>query len=43
MNQAAVRENCQGWTVRVMRHLVEERIVERKWVDVAVGLQEPVS
>lgn len=42
-NQAAVRENCQGWTIRVMRRLVTEGIVEQKWVDIAVGLQEPVQ
>ncbi len=26
-NQAAVQENCQGWTTRVMRHLVQEGVV----------------
>lgn len=41
-NQAAVRENCQGWTIRVIRRLVTEGIVEQKWVDSAVSLQEPV-
>lgn len=42
-NQAAVRENCQGWTIRVIRRLVTEGVVQQKWVDTAVGLQEPVQ
>ena len=41
-NQAAVSENCQGWSIRVMRRLVEEGIVQLSWVDTAVSLQEPV-
>ena len=42
-NQAAVTENCQGWTIRVMEHLVSEGIVQRGWVDAARDLQEPVQ
>ena len=42
-NQAAVRENCQGWSIRVMRRLVAEGIIEGKWVDTAQSLQEPVQ
>ena len=41
-NQAAVRENCQGWTVRVIQRLVTEGIVHQKWVGTAVSLQQPV-
>ena len=41
-NQAAVTENCQGWSIRVIRRLVAEGIVQQKWVDTAVGLQQPV-
>ena len=41
-NQAAVTENCQGWSIRVIRRLVAEGIVEQKWVDIAVDLQQPV-
>ena len=41
-NQAAVSENCQGWTILVIRRLVTEGIVQQKWVDTAVGLQGPV-
>lgn len=41
-NQAAVRENCQGWTIRVIRRLVTEEIVQQQWVDTAVSLQQPV-
>lgn len=40
--QAAVRENCQGWTIRVIRRLVAEGIVQQKWVNTAVSLQQPV-
>ena len=36
-NRAAVTEHCQGWTVRVVRRLVEEGIVER---DGVVGMLE---
>ena len=41
-NQAAVMENCQGWTIRVIRRLVAEGIVQQRWVDTAVSLQQPV-
>ena len=40
--QAAVHENCQGWIIRVLRRLVEERIVQQDWLDFAVNLQEPL-
>ncbi|KAK4141960.1 uncharacterized protein C8A04DRAFT_13685 [Dichotomopilus funicola] len=36
-NRAAVVEHCQGWTVRVVRRLVEEKIVKREGV---VGMLE---
>ena len=36
-NRAAVTEHCQGWTVRVVRRLVEEGIVKR---DGVVGMLE---
>jgi len=42
-NQAAVMENCQGWTVRVIQRLVAEGIVQQKWLDAAVSLQQPVK
>jgi hypothetical protein len=29
LNQGAVQENCQGWTIRVLRHLVEEGIMQQ--------------
>ena len=41
-NQAAIRENCQGWTIRVIRRLVTEGIVQQKWVNTAVSLQQPI-
>lgn len=40
--QAAVTENCQAWTIRVMRRLVAEGIVQQNWMDTAVELQQPV-
>lgn len=42
LNQATVRENCQGWTVRVIRRLVAEGIVQQNWVNTAVSLQQDV-
>lgn len=42
-NQAAVTENCQGWTIRVIRRLVAEGIVQQNWVNTAVSLQQPVN
>ncbi len=41
-NQAAVRENCQGWTIRVIRRLVAEGIVQQNWVNTAGSLQQHV-
>lgn len=42
-NQAAVEENCQGWAIRVIGRLVREGIVEQKWQDFAVSIQEAVQ
>lgn len=41
-NQAAVQENCQGWTIRVMARLIAENIVASNWGNFARGLQEPL-
>lgn len=41
--QAAVRENCQGWTIRVMERLVQEGIVAQNWLTQARNLQEPLK
>ena len=41
--QGEVWENCQGWTVRVIARLVTERVMGERWVDVAVGMQQPVQ
>ncbi|KAI9823855.1 MAG: hypothetical protein M1826_007601 [Phylliscum demangeonii] len=38
-----VKENCQGWAVRVIARLVEEGIVERRWCQYARGLMELVN
>lgn len=41
LNRAAVRENCQGWCVRVLGKLVERGIVEGE-VEMVRGLMQPV-
>lgn len=41
-NQAAVQENCQGWTIRVIAHLISEQIVGQNWAAAARRLQQPV-
>lgn len=41
-SQAAVQENCQGWTTRVIRHLVQEGVVLQNWLDFAESLKEPL-
>ncbi|KAK2779772.1 hypothetical protein FQN52_002370 [Onygenales sp. PD_12] len=48
-SQAHAKENCQGWTIRVVRRLIAEGIVHEKWdealrrlvdsYDIARGLQ----
>ena len=43
VNQAAITENCQGWTIRVIRRLVVEGIVQQNWVNTAVSLQQQVQ
>ena len=41
-NQAAVQENCQGWSTRVIARLVEEGIVQKRWQTFAENIQEPI-
>lgn len=41
-SQREVRENCQGWTIRVVRHLVEQGLVTQAWLQSLYGLMEPV-
>jgi hypothetical protein len=40
--QSAIFENCQGWTVRVIKRLVDENIVQEHWLNFARLLQEPI-
>lgn len=40
--QADVRENCQGWTVRVIQRLVTEGFILRHKLTYVQGLQQPV-
>lgn len=42
VNRAAVAENCQGWTIRVLRRLVDERVVEESAVTMVQGYMDPV-
>lgn len=41
-SRASVRENCQGWAIRVLRRLRGEGIVSEGWVEFAEGIEEPV-
>ena len=37
-----VRENCQGWAVRVLQRLMERGLVEERKVSMVKGLMQPV-
>ncbi|KAF2428742.1 hypothetical protein EJ08DRAFT_318325 [Tothia fuscella] len=41
-NRAAVKENCQGWCVRVVDKLIEELIVNERWHAHLVEMLQPV-
>ena len=41
-NQAAVTENCQGWTIRVLRRLHARGVVTKSGVDEMEALMEAV-
>lgn len=41
-NRQSVRENCQGWTVRVIAKLVERGIVPASKLNMARSMMEPV-
>lgn len=42
-SRAVVKEHCQGWTVRVVRRLVEEKIVTREGVvEMLEGYMDPI-
>jgi hypothetical protein len=41
-NRASVMENCQGWTIRVLKRLREAGIVNEEWVTFAEGIKESV-
>ena len=42
-NQAAVRENCQAWVIRVVARLVEEGIIHKSWLSRIKEMQQPVK
>lgn len=41
-NQRAVRENCQGWTVRVLRRLQAKGVVKKHKVDEVEEQMQPL-
>lgn len=41
-DRASVTENCQGWTIRVLRRLRAAGIVSEEWVNFAEGIKEPI-
>ncbi|KAK4096492.1 hypothetical protein N658DRAFT_501547 [Parathielavia hyrcaniae] len=41
-NQAAVVENCQGWTIRVLRRLEKEGVVKKETVNQMSKLKQPI-
>lgn len=41
-NRATVTENCQGWTIRVLRRLQGAGIVSAEWIAFAEKMQEGV-
>ena len=41
-NRASVKENCQGWTVRVITKLVEANVVSDAKLEMAKSMMEPV-
>lgn len=41
VDRASVTENCQGWTIRVLRRLHDAEVVGGEWVTFAEGLEEP--
>ena len=41
-NQAAVRENCQGWTIRVLKRLQVQGVVTKSRIDEMEALMEAI-
>ena len=42
-NQRDVKENCQGWTIRVMRDLVDSGMIGEKWIESAKDMMDPLD
>ena len=42
-NQKDVRENCQGWTIRVLQRLVSAGVVHQDWVESATKMKDPLK
>lgn len=41
-DRRSVTENCQGWTVRVLKSLQLEGVIDEKWIVFAEEIQESV-
>jgi hypothetical protein len=41
--QKEVKENCQGWVLRVVERLVNAGVVERRWVSSLTQMMERVD
>jgi hypothetical protein len=41
-SQAQVVENCQGWTIRFVQWLVQQRMVSSAWIESLRNMMEPV-
>ena len=42
-NQRDVKENCQGWTIRVLRDLAASGVIDKKWIDSAIDMMDPLN
>ncbi|KAI9755128.1 MAG: hypothetical protein M4579_004394 [Chaenotheca gracillima] len=40
--QAEVVENCQGWTIRLVEWLVQQGMVEPRWIESLRGIMDPL-
>lgn len=41
-NRASVKENCQGWTIRVLKKLIQRGIVPAEKLQMATSMMEPI-
>lgn len=41
-NRASVKENCQGWVIRILTKLVERGVVPAEKLQMAISMMEPI-